>query len=215
VSNGLRPTKRRSNTIGFIVGGISPRGSVGAAGGWLQGGGHSVMSPNYGLGMQDSPLESMTRSHDGFVGVDNVLEFTIVTADGIISSPTRTINQDLFWALRGWRRRHLGRRHFGLLQNPPLHPFDWCFARFSSTNPDSTRKLLAEIIRLTPELVEQGLRWIWQRNYRRVSIFRPITQRHNGTDQCHFSFPCSNLRIPNQVSRLKTPHSVPGFLELL
>ena len=34
-----------------LVGGISPRGSVGAAGGWLQGGGHSLMSPNYGLGM--------------------------------------------------------------------------------------------------------------------------------------------------------------------
>ena len=33
-----------------IVGGISARGSVGAAGGWLQGGGHSVVSPNYGLG---------------------------------------------------------------------------------------------------------------------------------------------------------------------
>jgi len=34
----------------IIVGGISPRGSVGAAGGWLQGGGHSALSPNYGLG---------------------------------------------------------------------------------------------------------------------------------------------------------------------
>jgi len=34
-----------------IVGGISPRGSVGAAGGWLAGGGHSLIAPNYGLGM--------------------------------------------------------------------------------------------------------------------------------------------------------------------
>jgi len=34
-----------------IVGGISARGSVGAAGGWLQGGGHSALSPSYGLGM--------------------------------------------------------------------------------------------------------------------------------------------------------------------
>jgi FAD/FMN-containing dehydrogenase len=33
-----------------IVGGLSSGGSVGAAGGWLQGGGHSVTSPNYGLG---------------------------------------------------------------------------------------------------------------------------------------------------------------------
>jgi len=33
-----------------IVGGISARGSVGAAGGWLSGGGHSALAPNYGLG---------------------------------------------------------------------------------------------------------------------------------------------------------------------
>jgi hypothetical protein len=33
-----------------LVGGISIGGSVGAAGGWVQGGGHSVLSPTYGLG---------------------------------------------------------------------------------------------------------------------------------------------------------------------
>jgi hypothetical protein len=33
-----------------LVGGASPGGSVGAAGGWLLGGGHSALSPNYGLG---------------------------------------------------------------------------------------------------------------------------------------------------------------------
>ena len=35
----------------MIIGGISPGGSVGAAGGWLLGGGHSALSPTYGLGM--------------------------------------------------------------------------------------------------------------------------------------------------------------------
>jgi hypothetical protein len=48
----------------LIVGGISARGSVGAAGGWLQGGGHSLISPNYGLGRQKLlfliPPESLT-----------------------------------------------------------------------------------------------------------------------------------------------------------
>lgn len=33
-----------------IVGGIAPGASVGAAGGWLQGGGHSILSPQHGLG---------------------------------------------------------------------------------------------------------------------------------------------------------------------
>ena len=35
----------------MMVGGLSLGGSVGAAGGWLQGGGHSLLSPTYGLGM--------------------------------------------------------------------------------------------------------------------------------------------------------------------
>ena len=34
----------------ILVGGVSARGSVGAAGGWLAGGGHSALSPSYGLG---------------------------------------------------------------------------------------------------------------------------------------------------------------------
>jgi FAD/FMN-containing dehydrogenase len=39
----------------LIVGGFSSRGSVGAAGGWISGGGHSALAPNYGLGMQNIP----------------------------------------------------------------------------------------------------------------------------------------------------------------
>ena len=34
----------------MMVGGMSGGGSIGAAGGWLQGGGHSALSPSYGLG---------------------------------------------------------------------------------------------------------------------------------------------------------------------
>lgn len=33
-----------------LVGGLSAGGSVGAAGGWLQGGGHSALAPKYELG---------------------------------------------------------------------------------------------------------------------------------------------------------------------
>ena len=42
-----QPASQRNRVI---VGGLSARGSVGAAGGWLQGGGHSPLSSNYGLG---------------------------------------------------------------------------------------------------------------------------------------------------------------------
>ncbi|KAJ5499009.1 FAD linked oxidase N-terminal [Penicillium expansum] len=64
-----------------ILGGYSP--TVGVSGGWIQNGGHSILSPVYGL------------------GVDRVLEFKIVTPDGVYRTANEFQNHDLFWALRG------------------------------------------------------------------------------------------------------------------
>ncbi|KAH7337689.1 FAD-binding domain-containing protein [Rhizoctonia solani] len=57
--------------------------TVGAAGGWLQGGGHGILSNTLGL------------------GVDRVLQFKVVTPDGILRTANACQNSDLFWALRG------------------------------------------------------------------------------------------------------------------
>lgn len=57
--------------------------TVAVAGGWSLFGGHSVLSPLYGL------------------GVDRVLEIKIVTADGVVRVANACTNQELFWALRG------------------------------------------------------------------------------------------------------------------
>ena len=67
-----------------ILGGYS--GTVGVSGGWVQNGGHSILSPVYGL------------------GVDRVLEYKIVTPDGVYRTANEFQNPDLFWALRWWRR---------------------------------------------------------------------------------------------------------------
>ncbi|OQD71321.1 hypothetical protein PENPOL_c001G07555 [Penicillium polonicum] len=64
-----------------ILGGYSS--TVGVSGGWVQNGGHSILSPVYGL------------------GVDRVLEFKIVTPDGVYRTANEFQNADLFWALRG------------------------------------------------------------------------------------------------------------------
>ncbi|KAF5489183.1 FAD-linked oxidoreductase [Colletotrichum siamense] len=64
-----------------ILGGYSP--TVGISGGWVQGAGHSVLSNVYGL------------------GVDRVIQFTIVTPDGSTRVANRCQNTELFWALRG------------------------------------------------------------------------------------------------------------------
>ncbi|EUC62674.1 isoamyl alcohol oxidase, putative [Rhizoctonia solani AG-3 Rhs1AP] len=57
--------------------------TVGAAGGWIQGGGHSVLSNKYGM------------------GVDRVRQFRVVTPDGVLRVANSCQNTDLFWALRG------------------------------------------------------------------------------------------------------------------
>ncbi|KJA21009.1 hypothetical protein HYPSUDRAFT_188119 [Hypholoma sublateritium FD-334 SS-4] len=70
----------RENNVTF-VGGADP--SVGASGGWVMGGGHSALSPALGL------------------GVDRVLQFKIVTADGKYRTVNKCQDSDLFFALRG------------------------------------------------------------------------------------------------------------------
>lgn len=64
-----------------VVGGECP--TVGLAGGYTQGGGHSALSTSFGL------------------AADNVLEWEAVTADGQIVTASRTNNTDLYWALSG------------------------------------------------------------------------------------------------------------------
>ncbi|KAK0719875.1 hypothetical protein B0H67DRAFT_599497 [Lasiosphaeris hirsuta] len=57
--------------------------TVGIASGYTQGGGHSVLSTNFGL------------------SADNTLEFEIATAAGKLIVASRTQNSDLYWALSG------------------------------------------------------------------------------------------------------------------
>lgn len=62
------------------VGGECP--TVGLAGGYTQGGGHSALSTSFGL------------------GADQTLEWEVVTASGEVVTASRTQNVDLYWALR-------------------------------------------------------------------------------------------------------------------
>jgi len=66
---------------GQIVIGGAP--TVGPAGGYTQGGGHSPLSSTYGL------------------SADNVLQWEVVTANGNLLTASRTQNTDLYWALSG------------------------------------------------------------------------------------------------------------------
>ncbi|KAF9630333.1 putative fad fmn-containing isoamyl alcohol oxidase protein [Lasiodiplodia theobromae] len=64
-----------------VVGGECP--TVGIAGGYSQGGGHSALSSRYGL------------------GADQVLEWEVVDGTGVVRRASREENADLYWALSG------------------------------------------------------------------------------------------------------------------
>jgi hypothetical protein len=47
----------------LLVGGVTAGGSVGAAGGWLMGGGHSAIAPAYGLGENPELIAAFVQSY--------------------------------------------------------------------------------------------------------------------------------------------------------
>ncbi|KAH9856494.1 FAD-binding domain-containing protein [Lenzites betulinus] len=126
-----------------IVGGVAAGGSVGSAGGWPLGGGHSALSPTFGL------------------GVDNVLEIELVTSTGEHLTVNAYQHPDLFWALRGG-----GGGTFGIVtaltyRTHPLVPIIGAFfnatATLNGTTPAANAPLVqafAELVRLTPNLTD-------------------------------------------------------------
>ena len=79
-----------------------------------------------------------------------------MTADGdhVIANPYR--NEDLFWALRGGGGGTWGVVTSVTYKTHPSMPLSSAILSANSTNANSTKNILAEIIRLTPSLVEQG-----------------------------------------------------------
>ncbi|KAF9076926.1 FAD-binding domain-containing protein [Rhodocollybia butyracea] len=116
-----------------IVGGYDQ--TVGASGGWVMGGGHSDLSPVFGL------------------GVDRVLQFKLVTPDGVYRTANAYTNSDLFWALRGG-----GGGTFGVvlesttLVEPTTIPLQVASVSFDATGTNSS----VDFLQL---LTENSLGW--------------------------------------------------------
>ncbi|KAI0094878.1 FAD-binding domain-containing protein [Irpex rosettiformis] len=127
-----------------IVGAPTAKGSVGSAGGWIGGGGHSVLAPTFGL------------------GADNAVQFTIVTSTGEHLTANNHQHSDLFWALRGG-----GGGTYGIVTSVSYqtHPAElYVRASFSATvNTTNTtapsaplKALFTEFVRITPFLSDNG-----------------------------------------------------------
>ncbi|EFJ12370.1 hypothetical protein SELMODRAFT_1347, partial [Selaginella moellendorffii] len=113
--------------------------SVGAAGGYVGGGGHSVLAPTYGL------------------PADNILEINVVTPDGSYFVANECQNKDLFWALRGG-----GPATFGVVLSVTYrtHPAPAAVTNVhhevSANDSSSLRDFIAEYARLMPSIADKG-----------------------------------------------------------
>ncbi|KAH7907437.1 hypothetical protein BJ138DRAFT_1160149 [Hygrophoropsis aurantiaca] len=122
----------------MVVGGASVGGSVGAAGGWVLGGGHSALSPTYGL------------------GVDNVVEMTVVLSTGDYLTVNSHQHSDLFWAMRGG-----GGGTYGILTSVtyktyPSLPVQSVFFTANVTSSPVLRDLFTELFHIHPALSDAG-----------------------------------------------------------
>ncbi|RGP62645.1 putative isoamyl alcohol oxidase [Fusarium sporotrichioides] len=119
--------------------------SVGLAGGYTQGGGHSALSTNFGL------------------AADNTLEFEVVTADGKLVKANRSHNSDLYWALSG-----AGSGNYGVVISVTVqaHPeAKVSGASFLVTAPEDHPDLIYDAIdafhAALPKIVDSGVMIIY------------------------------------------------------
>ncbi|KAI6015297.1 hypothetical protein F5J12DRAFT_817299 [Pisolithus orientalis] len=122
----------------MMVGAQDPDGSIGAGGGWFQGGGHSSLSPSYGL------------------GVDNVVQLTVVTSTGAHLTINNYQYPDLFWALRGG-----GGGTYGIVTSVTYRTYQQLpvvlyFMQANVTNTTAMKELIGGMLRLQPDLTDDG-----------------------------------------------------------
>ena len=113
-------------------------GTVGVAGGYLQGGGHSPLSRWKGI------------------AADQVLEYDIVTADGRRQTVNTCQNSDLFWALRGG-----GGGTYAVVLSAVLRTFQSPsivanLLLVTAPNENRYGQLIEDFIRFLPTLADDG-----------------------------------------------------------
>ncbi|CAG8054833.1 unnamed protein product [Penicillium nalgiovense] len=138
--------------------------TVGLAGGYTQGGGHSALSTKFGL------------------GADNTLEFEVVTAAGKLVKASRSENPDLFWALSGG-----GGGNYGVVVSIVVKaykdaPIAGASLQFTAANitTDTFYEAVSQFHSLLPAMVDQGVTVIYQMTSS-VFIINPITAYNQTT----------------------------------
>ncbi|PNP44323.1 hypothetical protein TGAMA5MH_03929 [Trichoderma gamsii] len=138
--------------------------TVGVAGGFTQGGGHSALSTQFGL------------------GADQTLEFEVVTAAGTVVTASASQNSDLYWALSG------GGPGFGVVTalTVKAHPETIVggaqidiFA--ATTTPDLFNQVISEFYAMIPTMIDQGAMVVYLMNNQILEV-KPITVWNSTAD---------------------------------
>ncbi|KAI5798912.1 FAD binding domain-containing protein [Geopyxis carbonaria] len=120
-----------------MVGGEQP--TVGLAGGFTAGGGHSPLSSKYGM------------------AADQVLELQVVTADGVLRTVSQRENADLYWAMRGGGGGVFGVVVSMVVKTHPDTPVATMPLTFASNDTDAYWQGVRAFMELSPKLTERGI----------------------------------------------------------
>ncbi|KAH7100273.1 FAD-binding domain-containing protein, partial [Auriculariales sp. MPI-PUGE-AT-0066] len=118
--------------------------TVGAAGGYILGGGTGPLSNRYGL------------------GVDNVLQYQIVTADGSLRIANACQNADLFWALRGGGGAFGVTTRVWIKAHPAFQAVNFVKAVVIAPDLETHAKVVRALVDLSPNLLTERISGIWQ-----------------------------------------------------
>ncbi|KAL4955898.1 hypothetical protein BDW69DRAFT_159641 [Aspergillus filifer] len=147
-----------------LVGGECP--TVGLAGGYIMGGGHSALSTNFGL------------------GADQTLSFEVVTASGDVVTASRTENTDLYWALSGG-----GAGNWGVVMSVTVKAFpseivSGGTVTFSTANLSESAYIgaLDHFHRLLPAMIDAGTTVIYQ-ILPGYFLIKPLTAYNKTSDE--------------------------------
>ncbi|RFU28033.1 hypothetical protein B7463_g8305, partial [Scytalidium lignicola] len=169
-----------------VVGGECP--TVGIAGGYTQGGGHSALSTEFGL------------------AADQTLQFEVVTASGHLVTASRTENSDLYWALSGGGGGNYGVVVSMTVKTYPDTMVSGAGLQFAAayTTPDIFYQAVAEFHTLLPVMIDNGTMIVY---YFTDSYFiiNPLTAYNKTSAQVKailspFINVLNNLSIPFEAS---------------
>ena len=91
-----------------------------------------------------------------YIGVDNVLQFTIVLSDGSLVTTNSFQHPGLFWALRGGGGGTYGVVTSTTYQTHPTFPMTGAFITSNFTSPDIAQNVTTEFVKLHLTLSDAG-----------------------------------------------------------